>query len=132
MEISIRDCIKKYRKSLKSLSLIFKNFICLKKEMNLFHQCDSIQSNTTVECGWSGITKEECEDASRNVLKVPCCFNQKLEDPHLHCFPQPQGDSTSSILLIILIISLSLGIFGFVCCRSSRRKDKNYIGQNNL
>jgi len=71
------------------------------------YSCDTLLANTTIECGFSGISKVLCEARG-------CCFNAKLKYPHLHCFPSVQvKDDDGEITLYLSII---FGICIFVCC----------------
>jgi hypothetical protein len=89
------------------------------------HECLSFENNEThVECGWSGISREECENISKNKLGIPCCFNSKLFYPNKHCHPArdtfhpvftPEtctswiaAFATTSVLLVFILL--------FACC----------------
>ena len=75
------------------------------------NSCDTLLANTTVECGFSGISKALCEARG-------CCFNDKLEYPHLHCFPSVVVQEENDYIIIVLLSLLLLICCCLACCRT--------------
>jgi len=78
------------------------------------YSCDTLLANTTVECGFSGISRALCEARG-------CCFNDKLKYPHLHCFPATKVEEEKDRMWVIIVLSVLLFL---CCCLACCRKDE--------